>query len=738
MAEFLHLKKGKFLNFTLTFIASFFFLATGWGQEVMTDKDDYAPGEYVIITGTGWKPGERVDFTFEETPKPETCVNSHDNFAIADANGNIYYDGFLIKPNHVGVAFELTATGQSSGLIATAFFTDANSSVSNTSPSSASNDAIIILSARLTQAGTDNSCGSCVGNGNPIPGKTINFSINNGTFLGSGVTNANGEATFSWTVDQPVGTYNGVSGIKAEFPGDPGNNPYAGKSETKNFSISCANPSITIAPTAKTVTYGDPDPTFSVTATGTGLSYQWQYNTTAVPGTWNNVGTNSNNYTVPAPDVSFSGRTYRVVITGTCGNVTSTPVLLTVNKKTIAVTADAQSKVYGESDPALTYGFSPALIAGDSFSGALSRTGDENVGSYLVQQGTLALSDNYTLDFTGAAFDITKLTIAVTADAQSKVYGESDPALTYGFSPALVAGDSFSGALSRTGDENVGSYLVQQGTLALSDNYTLNFTGAAFDITKLTIAVTADAQSKVYGESDPALTYGFSPALVAGDSFSGALSRTGDENVGSYLVQQGTLALSDNYTLNFTGAAFDITKAVLTATADNQTKVYGAANPTLTFQYSGWVNGEETIDTAPAISTTVDGSTEVGTYEDAITLEEGVDNNYTFNLVTGDFTVTKAVLTATADNQTKVYGAANPTLTFQYSGWVNGEETIDTTPAISTTVDGSTEVGTYEDAITLSGGLDNNYTFNLVTGDFTVTKAVLTATADNQTKVYGA
>src|SRR5690606_40935459 len=135
-----------------------------------------------------------------------------------------------------------------------------------------------------------------------------------------------------------------------------------------------------------------------------------------------------------------------------------------------------------------------------------SRTGDENVGSYLVEQGTLALSDNYTLDFTGAAFDISKLTIAVTADAQSKVYGEGDPALTYDFSPALVEGDSFSGALSRTGDENVGSYLVEQGTLALSDNYTLDFTGAAFDISKLTIAVTADSQSKVYGEGDPALT----------------------------------------------------------------------------------------------------------------------------------------------------------------------------------------------------------------------------------------
>ncbi|NEU06687.1 hypothetical protein GZH53_00020, partial [Flavihumibacter sp. R14] len=72
----------------------------------------------------------------------------------------------------------------------------------------------------------------------------------------------------------------------------------------------------------------------------------------------------------------------------------------------------------------------------------------------------------------------------------------------------------------------------------------------------------------------------------------------------------------------------------------------------------------------------------------------------------GDFNVTKAVLTVTADNQTKVYGASNPALTFQYSGWVNGVETIDTAPTASTTVNGTTNVGSYPGAITLAGGLD--------------------------------
>ena len=125
MNELLLRCKGISTRISLFFIG-FLLAFSGWAQTVTTDKDDYAPGEYVIITGSGWEPGERVDFTFVETPKPESCVNSHDNFANADVNGDIYYDGFLIKINHIGVAFVLTATGKSSGKTAVTEFTDAN------------------------------------------------------------------------------------------------------------------------------------------------------------------------------------------------------------------------------------------------------------------------------------------------------------------------------------------------------------------------------------------------------------------------------------------------------------------------------------------------------------------------------------------------------------------------------------------------------------------------------------
>ena len=106
---------------TLSSVTTFAQTAT-----VTTDKDDYSPGEYVIITGTGWQPGETVSFHFDETPKPATCLLSHDISAVADGDGKIYNNQFLIKINHLGVAFVLTATGQSSGFSANTSFTDAN------------------------------------------------------------------------------------------------------------------------------------------------------------------------------------------------------------------------------------------------------------------------------------------------------------------------------------------------------------------------------------------------------------------------------------------------------------------------------------------------------------------------------------------------------------------------------------------------------------------------------------
>ena len=91
-------------------------------------------------------------------------------------------------------------------------------------------------------------------------------------------------------------------------------------------------------------------------------------------------------------------------------------------------------------------------------------------------------------------------------------------------------------------------------------------------------------------------------------------------------------------------------------------------------------------------------------------------------------TVNKATLTFTANDQTKQYLEPNPELTYQVTGFVNGDDQTDLNvlPAITTTAGLNSPAGDYP--ITLSGGSDNSYSYVLVGGVLTITKISQTIT----------
>ena len=73
---------------------------------IKTDKDDYAPGEPAIITGSGWQPGADVQLTFQEDP----VVHEDYSFTVtADAAGNIYWDRWAPEQHDLYVRFYLSA-----------------------------------------------------------------------------------------------------------------------------------------------------------------------------------------------------------------------------------------------------------------------------------------------------------------------------------------------------------------------------------------------------------------------------------------------------------------------------------------------------------------------------------------------------------------------------------------------------------------------------------------------------
>lgn len=100
------------------------------GALVRTDKDDYAPGETVTITGSGFQAGEAVSIVLHEDPQ----VHANRTLtSTADASGGFVNTSFAPEVHDLGVRFILTATGAASGRQAQTTFTDGPKGATNPS-----------------------------------------------------------------------------------------------------------------------------------------------------------------------------------------------------------------------------------------------------------------------------------------------------------------------------------------------------------------------------------------------------------------------------------------------------------------------------------------------------------------------------------------------------------------------------------------------------------------------------
>lgn len=97
-----------------------------------------------------------------------------------------------------------------------------------------------------------------------------------------------------------------------------------------------------------------------------------------------------------------------------------------------------------------------------------------------------------------------------------------------------------------------------------------------------------------------------------------------------------------------------------------------------------------------------------------VTAQNGGGESHT----TVSITINKAPLTISAISTSKMQGAPNPNFLTAYSGLVNGNTGISTSPTISTTAVTNSPIGTYP--IVLSGGASNFYTITLVDGILSV------------------
>ena len=358
---------------------------------------------------------------------------------------------------------------------------------------------------------------------------------------------------------------------------------------------------------------------------------------------------------------------------------------------------------------------------------------------------------NYLSETLTASFDVVKANQTITfAALPNKTSGDASFALSASASSGLEVRFVSSDSSVATISGNIVT-IVGAGTATISASQEGNATWNPATKVNRILNVGTAAQTISF-DALGAKTYGDDPFSLTAAASSG-LGLTYSSNnpaVATVLGDKVTIigagsaritalqAGNDNF-----GAAPEVSqiltvnKALLTVTANAKTKTYGSSNPLLTFSYTGWKNSqdESVLKAIPVAVTTVDARTNAGIYSAAITVSGAVSVNYSFTYIPADFTVTKAMLTVSADAKTKVYGATVPVLTFSYSGWKNGQDetVLGTKPQIATSVTQTSNAGVYDGGINISGGQDEDYAFTYVPANMVVTKANQTITFETQT-----
>ena len=435
-------------------------------------------------------------------------------------------------------------------------------------------------------------------------------------------------------------------------------------------------------------------------------------------------------------------------LTATNYNIIFYPGTLTVNQKEVGLTwSNYAGLVYNGSAQKPTCELT-GIVNDDDVS--VSVAGEQtNAGTGYEATASLTGEKvgNYKLPTPATkTFDIAKKTVTVTSGitANNKEYDGTTTA-TLVCSSAIIDGKlegdklTVAAATGTFADKNVG-----EGKIVTITGFTMggtsggnykaadtgNQTSTTANITQRVATLTWGTAAFTYNATAQAPTATVSNA-AEGDNVTVTVNGA-QTNVGENYTATA-IALSDaNYKLPAEGltCTFTISSATLTVEAMPQTKVYGDADPALTYSVSGFQGSETAIVMTGALAR-AEGN-DVGDYN--ITQGTLGAPNYTISFTGAKFTITKATLAITADDKTKIYGAADPKLTYTVTG-LKYEDTKELVSGALARATGE-QVGVYainQGSLTAS----NNYTISFTGANLTITKTGLTITANNNSITYG-
>jgi uncharacterized protein YjdB len=376
-------------------------------------------------------------------------------------------------------------------------------------------------------------------------------------------------------------------------------------------------------------------------------------------------------------------------------------------------------------------------------------------GAPIVEAEPFTAGPNYTVTFVAGFMTITP---APDVDQDELVVAGLPETVTYGDEPftlSVTGGSGDGGVTFESSDPSVLSVDAESGevtvigagtatitaTKAASTGFNAATASIEVEVAKKLVTVTADDKTKVFGEADPELTFTVDGLVGEDELTAGSLTYDGTA-VGEYpIVEDEPFEAGGNYTVTFVAGTMTITPRPVTVTANDHTKVFGEADPELTFTVDGLVGDDELT----AGSLTYDG-TAVGSYDIVEDEAFAAGANYTVTFTPGTMTITAVPvvdqdeLSITGAPDTVTYGDDGFTLATEGGsgdGGVTFESSDPSVLAVNPTTGAVTVIGAGSATITATKAASTGFNAATAQASVTVAKKSVTVTADDQTKVFG-
>ncbi len=543
-----------------------------------------------------------------------------------------------------------------------------------------------------------------------------------------------------------------VTARKIKVIANPNSVVYGGEAEAAGVTFSYVFTGDTVIADLAIVTY-----TFNTKADGTGTAY--------APGS----PVNGTYYIIPA------------ISAENLANVNSNYEIeayeagaLTVEKKTVTVTANDGFITYGKELPVAGFGFTvtPELFGNDKFEVSYSSSdyipGTSKVGDKCIIKVNVVetdISKNYDITTVDGEFEVQVCVIEVSIDLDKikYTYGSSVElkgkiSVPEAFKDVVLGTAVFS--VENAKDVDVYEVKVNGITLSDEDNYDLTFVGeTTIEITPLKITIKPDDIALTYGDAAPAYTWEGCKSLIPYDADITEFTQklvisseyvAGETVSGEYVIN---IAFDEdyengNYKVSFEPAKLTVAKKQIKFTVEDAWTYYGNAEPEYNIVCNEFV-GDDNFENSfiGQIIIDAEGYTigfDAGTYEVSVNCTYLESDKYEVTYTgSTELEVRKRPVTITPDTFGITYGDPIPTYTYTIGGeGLALDHTMNDLGKISyvCTYGKGNAVGTYEIKITFTAyeTYKNNYvvTYSDV-GTLTVAPKALVITPKDVTILVG-